>query len=66
MELALMFLQKKPKRKETDMKEIVLCENDKYYAYIVISRKLMLVGCYRTLAAARLACREASIKLGVA
>jgi len=41
------------------MKQLVLYENNKYYAYAKIGGKMKMIGEYKTLAAARTACKQA-------
>jgi len=41
------------------MKQLVLFENNKYYAYAKIGGKMKLIGEYPTLARAQAACRQA-------
>jgi len=41
------------------MRQLVLFENNAYYAYVTVDRKPKLIGKYSTLAQAKTACREA-------
>jgi hypothetical protein len=48
-----------PRNQGGPMKQLVLCENNKYYAYARIGGKMKLIGEYTSLTAAQAACRQA-------